>query len=210
MYVRRTLQPVAVGLGLVVTLSLITAVHRVYAQDVPMEAIVQFGSAHPQPAAPHHHVLDPAEVTIRKGGTVIFQVNGGAHGVAIYEVEAKTTRDDIIADLCPDGPGGPCVGATANPAREITDADNDVIVAIEAFRGVAFYDYAPGSLLRAIGGSAVFLNGSTPAPVPPATTPAPGVRLAHRFGDKGRFLVICTNRFHAVNDYMFGFVNVVR
>ena len=43
MYGRRTLQPVAVGLGLVVTLSLITAVHRVYAQDVPMGAIVQFG-----------------------------------------------------------------------------------------------------------------------------------------------------------------------
>jgi hypothetical protein len=43
-----------------------------------MEAIVQFGHAHPQPAAPHHHVLDPAEVTIRKRGTVTFQVNGGA------------------------------------------------------------------------------------------------------------------------------------
>ena len=84
-----------------------------------------------------------------------------------------------------------------------------MIVAIEAFRGVVFYDYAPGSHLRAMGGSAVFLNGSTAAPVPPATAPAPGVRLAQRFGDTGRFLVICTNRFHFVNDYMFGFVNVV-
>ena len=52
MYGRRTLQPVAVALGLAVTLSLITAVHRAYAQGVPMEAVVQFGAAHPQPAAP--------------------------------------------------------------------------------------------------------------------------------------------------------------
>jgi plastocyanin len=201
---RRRVQPVALGLGLAGTLLLLMAVHRAYAQDIPMDAVVQFGPAHPQPAPPGNHVLDPNEVTIRRGGTVTFQVNGGGHGVAIYEVEAKTTRADIIADLCPNGPGGPCVGATADPAREITDADAAVVVEIEAFRGVPSYDYAPGSLLRAIGGTGVFLNGSTAA-----TPPAPGVRLAHRFTDSGRFLVICMNRFHAVNDYMFGFVNVV-
>jgi hypothetical protein len=90
-------------------LSLITAVHRVYAQDVLTDPVVQFGPAHRQPLPPHHHALDPLEVTIRKGGNVTFQVNGGGHGVAIYEVEATTTRADIIDDLCPSGPEDPAL-----------------------------------------------------------------------------------------------------
>ena len=32
------------------------------------------------------HVVVPDEVTIAKGGTVTFMVNGGGHGVAIYPV----------------------------------------------------------------------------------------------------------------------------
>ena len=182
---------------------------RVDAQ-IQVDAVVQFGPAHPQPATPGNHVLVPEEVTILKGGTVTFQVNGGGHGLAIYPVSRQTTRADIEADLCPGGPGAPaCVGATADGPFLITDAKGDVIVNIAAFQGVAFYDSAPARVLAAIGGAAVFLNGSTAAPVPPATVPAPGVRLQHRFDKTGRFLVICMNRFHAVNDYMFGFVNVI-
>jgi hypothetical protein len=30
-----------------------------------------------------------------------------------------------------------------------------------------------------------------------------------RFDSNGRYLVICMNRSHALNDHMFGFVNVV-
>src|SRR5690349_4118459 len=38
------------------------------------------------------HRLTPEEVTIGKGGQVTFQVHGGGHGFAIYEVDRKTTR----------------------------------------------------------------------------------------------------------------------
>ena len=37
----------------------------------------------------------------------------------------------------------------------------------------------------------------------------PGQRIQVRFDRTGRYLVICMNRSHALNDHMFGFVNVV-
>ena len=95
---------------------------------------------------------------------------------------------------------------TLSPA--LTDGKGDLIVDTGVFvppGSLPFFDSAPGRVLAAIGGSGIFLNGSA---VPPAT-PAPGVVLQHRFEKTGRFLVICTYRFHAINDYMFGFVNVV-
>jgi hypothetical protein len=33
--------------------------------------------------------------------------------------------------------------------------------------------------------------------------------IQYRFTETGRFLVICQNRGHLLNDWMFGFVNVV-
>lgn len=47
-----------------------------------------------------------------------------------------------------------------------------------------------------------FLAGSAP----PAT---PGNRINVMFLKTGRYLVICMNRAHSLNDHMFGFVNVV-
>jgi len=32
--------------------------------------------------------------------------------------------------------------------------------------------------------------------------------VRYRFADHGRYLVICINRVHSINDWMFGFVNV--
>jgi plastocyanin len=189
----KTLRSIAIGLALTTTLALQTA--GIDAQ-IPADAVVQFGSSHPQPAPPGNHVLEPDEVTILKGGTVTFQVNGGGHGVAIYPVSAHTTRADIEEDLCPGGPGAQCVG----PAAVVTDRKGDLIIDT----GVA-----PARVLGAISGSGVFLNGSTNPAVPPPPPPAPGVRLQYRFEKTGRFLVICMNRSHSINDYMFGFVNVV-
>ena len=37
------------------------------------------------------HSLTPEEVTVTKGGQVTFQVHGGGHGIAIYEVSKDTT-----------------------------------------------------------------------------------------------------------------------
>ena len=47
-----------------------------------------------------------------------------------------------------------------------------------------------------------FLAGSAA----PAT---PGNRIQVKFLRTGRFLVICMNRGHSLNDHMFGFVSVV-
>ena len=67
---------------------------------VQHDAVVQFGQTQPQPGGATTHFLDPDDVTIVEGGTVTFVVNGGGHGVAIYKVAKKTTRDDIWPDLC--------------------------------------------------------------------------------------------------------------
>ena len=73
------------------------------------DATVHFAMPQPQSAAagspgtPDNastHFLLPDDVTIKKGGTVTFVVNGGGHGIAIHEVNKKTTREDIAEDLC--------------------------------------------------------------------------------------------------------------
>jgi hypothetical protein len=56
-----------------------------------------------------------------------------------------------------------------------------------------------------------FLAGSVIA-IPTATPPvaaAVGNRIVYRFNKTGRYLVICMNRAHLLNDHMFGFVDVV-
>jgi len=48
--------------------------------------------------------------------------------------------------------------------------------------------------------------------IPSATPPvaqAIGNRIVYQFIKTGRYLVICMNRAHSLNDHMFGFVNVV-
>ena len=70
-------------------------------QAAVQDAVVNFGHpVHPQPAAPANHTLHPDEVTIVKGGTVTFTMNGPGHGVAIYPVSKNTTRAHISEDLC--------------------------------------------------------------------------------------------------------------
>jgi hypothetical protein len=39
-------------------------------------------------------------VTILKGGEVTFQIHGGGHAMAIYEVSKDTTRDELGQFLC--------------------------------------------------------------------------------------------------------------
>jgi hypothetical protein len=43
----------------------------------------------------------------------------------------------------------------------------------------------------------------------PPVAPLVGNRIVYRFIKSGRYLVICMNRAHLLNDHMFGFVNVV-
>jgi plastocyanin len=201
------------------------------------DAVVQFGQAQPQgPIAAGTHFLDPDDVTINKGGTVTFVVNGGGHGVAIYPVAAKTTREDIWRDLC-NSPNATveedrvarsvasCNGAivtppsgivgTQNLAYTLTDGKNNIVVQVPI-------NVPPGAnnprvddmtdrLLATSGGipgdatanpAGAFLTGTNAAN-------APGNRIQYRFLKTGRYLVICMNRGHSLNDHMFGFVDVV-
>ncbi|HYS27765.1 MAG TPA: hypothetical protein VEP46_19290, partial [Vicinamibacterales bacterium] len=51
--------------------------------------------APPSAGAAVTHFLDPNDLTIVKGDSVNFIVNGGGHGIAIHPVSKKTTRADI-------------------------------------------------------------------------------------------------------------------
>ena len=164
------------------------------------DAVVDFGAAHPQPASPGHHILAPEEVTIFKGGTVTFVMNGTGHGLAIYPVSKNTTREHIAEDLCQGGPAQ-CNTTTQTARRQylVTDGNGNLIVDTGVFPAQPVLNHTPGQLLSA--GEGQLLIGST------ETTA--GTRVRHRFAEDGRYLVICINRVHSINDWMFGFVNVV-
>jgi hypothetical protein len=97
----------------------------------------------------------------------------------------------------------PVGGATANLQYLITDGKGDLIIDTETNVTRPFISYQPG-LLLSVGGPAVL----TSSPIPPATAP-PGYQVQYRFEKTGRYLVICATRTHSLNDWMFGFVNVV-
>jgi hypothetical protein len=189
------------------------------------DAVVQFGQGQPQPGGATTHFLDPDDVTIEKDGTVTFVVNGGGHGVAIYSVAGKTTREEIAADLC-QGPAGSAendraaratvcnaAAGTANLAYQLTDAKGDIVVEVPA--NVAGNNPRVDDQERTLLGTSgqipksparkdgAFLTGTN------ATNDTPGNRIQYRFLKTGRYLVICMNRGHSLNDHMFGFVNVV-
>src|SRR5262245_2318313 len=188
------------------------------------DAVVEFGQPQPQPGGPPTHFLAPDDVTIVRGGTVTFVVNGGGHGVGIYPVAAKTTRQDIAADLC-QGPAGTTEDnrvaratlcnngtATANLAYQLTDGKGDIVVEVPANVG--------GNNPRVDDQARTLLGTSGQIPNSPApkngafvtgtnTANTPGNRIQYRFLKTGRYLVICMNRAHSLDDHMFGFVTVV-
>lgn len=243
------------GTALALTLAFPT-IGRADDKDKPSKDwLVHFGQAQPQGApAAVTHFLTPDDLTINKGDTVTFVVNGGGHGIAIHRVNKKTTRDDIAADLC-QGPAGTaendraaratvCNGATVtlvdvngtptmvtgtqNLDYSITDAKDDVVIHTgfnltaansnpatvidnprvddtdnsERLLGTSGRAPAADTSAPAANKAGAFLAGTAP----PAT---PGNRIQVRFQKTGRFLVICMNRGHSLNDHMFGFVNVV-
>jgi hypothetical protein len=163
-----------------------------------------------------HHLI-PEEVTVLKDGQVTFQIHGGGHGLAIYEVSKDTTRDEIGQFLCAGTDPGDIPNplfhtcnlsaANANAARNILDGHGDVVIAVAPNVTNQFPDNRvwsePGRLMS-IGGQQ-FLNGGTI----PAGTLSNGQLVSYRFLKTGRYLIICMNRTHSLNDWMFGFVNVV-
>lgn len=233
------------------------------------DATVHFAMPQPQPpqagvpGTPDNsatHFLMPDDVTIRKGGTVTFIVNGGGHGIAIHEVNKKTTREDVADDLCQGGadeadrrgrnavcngtiitPGvdvngvSTTITGTDNLNYKITDAKGDAVI-VTGFNLTAA-NSAPSTIIPnprvddpAHSHRLLSTSGRSPGDTanPPAAANNPagafltgtainavtgvataGNRIQVQFNRNGRFLVICMNRSHAVNDHMFGFVSVV-
>jgi hypothetical protein len=163
------------------------------------------------------HHLTPEETTITKGGQVTFQIHGGGHAFAIYEVSKDTTRDELGQFLCvgddPEHIDSPTLhvcnlsAANSNSAHVIRDGHNDVV--IDAAPNITNLHpdnrvwSEPGRLTSA--GGQQFLNGGTI----PAGPTSNGQLITYRFLKTGRYIVLCMNRTHFLNDWMFGFVNVV-
>ena len=238
----------------------------------PLNATVEFAMAQPQPPAagtpgtPDNsstHFLTPDDVTIAKGGSVTFVVNGGGHGLAIHPVSKNTTRAGIAEQLCNlggfadaqrrernatcngtivthlvDVNGTPTtVTGTDNLNYEIVDGKGNTII-VTGFNLTAA-NSNPSTIIpnprvddtahshRLIGTSGASPAGDINPPVmtankagaflttsvfngavtPPTATVSQRIQV--RFDKGGRYLVICMNRSHALNDHMFGFVNVV-
>ena len=168
------------------------------------------------PCAYKIHHLTPEEVTILKGEEVTFQIHGGGHAMAVYGVSKNTTRDEVGQFLCPgDDPSTigtpdahPCNGTTpagmTNAAANhiVLDGKGDVVI-VSGTGGPNHPNnrvwYEPGRFMSA--GGMQFLNGGTNADN--------GQLITFAFLKTGRYLVICMNRSHFLNDWMFGFVNVV-
>ena len=162
------------------------------------------------------HRLIPEEVTIFKDGQVTFQVHGGGHAMAIYEVSKDTSREELGQFLCagvdPDSITLPTLHrcnlttpagiANASAAHVITDGKGDVVIVASPNITNAHPDnrvWYEENRLMFVGGNQ-FLNGGT--------TAVNGELITYRFLKTGRYLVICANRSHLLNDWMFGFVNV--
>jgi hypothetical protein len=169
------------------------------------------GPADPCAFTLHH--LTPEEVTILKGGLVSFTVRGGGHAMAIYEVSKDTTRDEVGQFLCPGSDPGDvstdtplahsCNGTTAvgvanaAGAHAVEDGHGDVVIVASPNVTNVHPDnrvwYEPGRLMSAGGNNLFLVNDEL---------------ITYRFLKTGRYLVICMNRSHFLNDWMFGFVNV--
>src|SRR5262245_36339076 len=179
------------------------------------DAVVDFGSPQPQPTpAQLSRVLVPDEVTITAGGTVTFRVNGMGHGIAIYPVSKNTTREDITSQLCTHDPTTDLCGlpAFANGEYQIVDGRGKVVIDVPPNPPSLRIDDPTKRLL----GTAVVIEDSAGTPIPGAFhsgtapgNPTLGTHIQFRFEKTGRYLVICMNRIHWLNDWMFGFVNVV-
>jgi len=191
--------------GLVLAMGLAVPVGAWAARvEAPTEVTVQFGQfAFPQDPAPLNHFLDPDEVTIQKGGSVTFEINGINHGVAIYPVSMGTTREDIEAGLCQPDPAtcNPQGATTGNMEYFVFDASGEQIIDTGTNPPSNRVNDPTQRLIYT--GGPVVLTGRTAAD-------SPAQQIQYRFEKVGRYLVICSQRTHFINDRMFGFVNVVR
>jgi hypothetical protein len=221
MKVQKLLLAAAVWAAIVTVPVISFAQHHDLTHDQPAQedAVVEFGVAPTGPLGPppciqsgtgiggptdpcayKNHHLTPVEVTILKGGQVEFDVHGGGHSVAIYKVSNDTTRDELGQFLCAgmdpatiaDPADHVCNLLTSNSdaSHSIADGEGDVVIVAATNPPDGQVLYAPGRLMS-------------------ANAVADGRFVTYRFLKTGRYLVICMSRTHFLNNWMFGFVNVV-
>jgi len=191
-------------IGVALALTLAAPLTQARGMLAPTDVTVQFGQpTFPQDPAPLNHFLDPDEVTIQKGGTVTFEINGTNHGVAIYPVSVGTMRADIEAGLCQPDPAtcNPQGATTGNMEYLVMDGSGELIIDTGTNPPSNRVNDPTQRLIYA--GGPVVLTGRTTAEALPQ-------QIQYRFEKVGRYLVICSQRTHFINDRMFGFVNVVR
>jgi plastocyanin len=184
-------------------------------KPAPQEVTVDFGVA--GQAGANNHFLVPDEAMVSKGGSVVFRVNGGGHGVSIYKVSKDTTREDIInaagspQGLCPIRAN--CPADFIDAAHQVHDGHDRLVVDIGTNPPAQRVDDAArilvGTAAQIAGEDPGRFQNGAPTAATPTTTAQASERIAVRFTKNGRYLVICMNRAHAINDWMFGFVNVV-
>jgi len=168
------------------------------------------------------HHLTPEESTLAKGGELNLVVNGGGHAPAIYKVSKDTTRFDLGQFMCA-GDDPEHIDNPLNHACDLVLAP----ASTPSVPGPGVANAAAAHLIKDGDGNVVI----TAAPAGPAGDPplnllwspegrlnstrvgsafvAADTRVTYRFLKTGRYLIICMNRSHSLNDWMFGFVNVV-
>src|SRR4029077_5321985 len=99
-------------------------------------------------------------------------------------------------------PGFNVTPANTNPATTIVNPRLDDSTHTEQLIATSGRTGAGDTSAPGANAAGAFLAGSAA----PAT---PGNRIRVTFLKTGRYLVICMNRAHSLNDHMFGFVNVV-
>ena len=133
--------------------------------------------------------LDKDDVTIAKRETVTFHVSGAGHGIAIYPVSKNTTREQITSQLC----DGVTPGCSPMSPRQIVDGSGRVVITIGQGDQQVWIDSQDDQVVSVNSRPSYLVAGTV---------------LRVRFQEHGRYLVVCMNRAHMVNDFMFGFVNV--
>lgn len=170
------------------------------------ELLVEFGRPNTPDRNPLNHFVDFTNGTVvNKGGTVVFRVNNGGHGVSVYPVSKDTTPQDIQAALCPTR--STCTQAFIAGDHMIMDGKGEVVVDTGTNPPFTRVDDAGrilvGTAARATDTVAGRFHQGVAAP------PSGPEQIRIKFSKTGRYLAICMNRNHSINDWMFGLFDVV-
>ena len=171
------------------------------------ELLVEFGRPGTAGGTPANHFIDFLNGTaVNRGGTVVFRVNQGGHGVSVYAVSKNTSREVIRAGLCPTR--NTCTAAFIAGDHLIMDGEGNVVVDTGTNPPFARVDDAGRILVGTAAQATDTVAGRFHQGVAANAANGPE-QIRIKFSKKGRYLAICMNRNHSINDWMFGLFDVV-